>query len=170
MSSEVVDKQDAGPESREGTSLKSSPPDAGTMLLEFVKGRDVECPQCGYNLRNLTKPICPECREDLTLSVGLVKVRFGLFVVALIPGAFSSICAFILAIPMILVPLFGQQPAPIEFVILDGFGWLSGIFAVGLYLSRYRFLRIGRSGQIVWALVLWAIHLLAFAIFMVSVI
>ena len=68
---------------------------AESMLLEFVQGRDAECPGCGYNLRNLTKPVCPECREQLKLTVGLVKMRFGLFVITLVPCPrciFSSHC------------------------------------------------------------------------------
>src|SRR5687767_8462552 len=40
------------------------------LLLAFVRDRDAHCPRCDYNLRNLTQPVCPECREELTLSVG----------------------------------------------------------------------------------------------------
>lgn len=166
MPSESIDKQVPERQPGQGAMCSSSSSNAETLLLEFVQGRNVECPRCGYNLRDLTKPVCPECREELTLSVGLVKARFGWFVMALIPGVFSGICACFLAIPINLMPLLGQQSVPIEIVLLDGFGWLSGFFAVGLFLARHRFLQIGRTGQIVWALVLWAIHLLVFVIFL----
>ena len=43
------------------------------LLGEFLRGRDVPCPLCGYNLRDLTTPRCPECGRELRLSVGLVE-------------------------------------------------------------------------------------------------
>ncbi len=46
------------------------PNDADGLLLDFVRDRDVACPRCGYNVRNLTKPVCPECEEPLVLKVG----------------------------------------------------------------------------------------------------
>lgn len=141
--------------------------DADRCLLDFVRGRDVECPKCGYNLRNLTNAVCPECREELRLTVGLVKMRFGWFLATLIPGAFSGICAFLLLIPITLSSILGNQPAPIGIILLDTFGWLSGCFAVGLFLARHRFLRLSRHHQIAWASVMWSIHLAAFAIVLV---
>lgn len=40
------------------------------LLLTFIAERDVPCPACGYNLRQLTQPACPECGLTLKLSVG----------------------------------------------------------------------------------------------------
>ena len=40
------------------------------LLLRFIHERNVHCPRCDYNLRNLTQPVCPECREELRLTVG----------------------------------------------------------------------------------------------------
>lgn len=39
-------------------------------LLAFVAVHDVPCPACGYNLRQLTQPTCPECGLTLKLTVG----------------------------------------------------------------------------------------------------
>lgn len=44
-----------------------------SALLDFLRDRDVACPLCGYNLRGLTSPRCPECGRDLRLSVGLAE-------------------------------------------------------------------------------------------------
>ena len=78
------------PESDPGGVAKQAdapdPTDEQRLLLEFVGDRDVPCPRCGYNLRALTKPVCPECREELRLTVGRARMRFGLFLAALIPG------------------------------------------------------------------------------------
>ena len=55
----------------------TEPIDTTSMLLKYVQERDVDCPQCEYNVRNLIKPICPECNKKLTLSVGIVLDLFG---------------------------------------------------------------------------------------------
>ena len=39
-------------------------------LLEFLADRDMPCPACGYNLRMLNKPTCPECGLPIKLTVG----------------------------------------------------------------------------------------------------
>ena len=40
------------------------------LLLRFVAQRDVPCPACGYNLRQLSRAVCPECGLALKLSIG----------------------------------------------------------------------------------------------------
>ena len=40
------------------------------MLRSFLVDRDAQCPACGYNLRMLNKPVCPECGLSLKLTVG----------------------------------------------------------------------------------------------------
>lgn len=37
-------------------------------LLVFLADRDVACPTCGYNLRNLQSGRCPECSLELKLE------------------------------------------------------------------------------------------------------
>jgi hypothetical protein len=148
------------------------PPDEDdALLIHFVKHRDVQCPRCGYNLRALSQPRCPECREPLQLQVGAVPAGIGLFVMSIIPGAFSGICAFILMIPMIMVPATGGgAPPPLEFVLLDAFGWLSGLVAVAIYVARHRFVRLPRSAQIFWAILIWGVHLIAFGVLVDAII
>ncbi len=57
-------------------------------LRQHLADRDLPCPGCGYNLRGLPDPVCPECRQELQLTVGLVEPRLG----ALIAGV-GSLCA-----------------------------------------------------------------------------
>src|SRR5882724_749530 len=45
------------------------------LLRAFLVGRDVLCPACGYNLRDLLGERCPECGEEVVLQVGLVEPR-----------------------------------------------------------------------------------------------
>ncbi len=143
------------------------PTDEQRMLLEFVGDRDVPCPRCGYNLRALTKPVCPECREELRLTVGRAKMRFGLFLAAVLPGAFSGICALLLLMLIIIVPLVqGGGTIPPGILMLDAFGGLSGLVALGLFVERHRFLNQSESKQWMWIAGIWIVHLIAFVILM----
>jgi hypothetical protein len=73
-----------------------------TLLLEFLKGRDTTCPVCGYNLRDLCKPLCPECAAPLQLAVGSTHFRLGAWIVGVIAFAlglgFDAVVAFLLLI------------------------------------------------------------------------
>jgi len=98
------------------------------QLLHYLGDRDVPCPVCGYNLRALTLPRCPECGREVTLGVRLVEpylqsswiamsaailasAGLGLFIagIALVTGEWppargpltqAAVVYFILAIPL----------------------------------------------------------------------
>ncbi len=141
------------------------PPDDGGLLLAFLADRDVPCPMCGYNLRNLTRPQCPECRKDLALTVGVKKLNFLWLLATITPGLFSGISAGLLLIPMTITTFLGGPP-PWPFHVLDAFGWLSGLAALLLIKYRFAFLRQPPRVQQTWAGVAWAVHLGAFAVMM----
>ena len=42
-------------------------------LVAWLRDRDVPCPLCGYNLRRLAMPRCPECGQPLRLGVSLAE-------------------------------------------------------------------------------------------------
>ena len=140
------------------------PADSDSLLLEFVRDRDAPCPMCGYNLRNLPTPTCPECRELLSLTVGVRKPRFGWFVVAITPGFFSGICAVLMLVPLVVQLYSPSGPAPWPIWAADAFGWLSCLAALVLVKYRYGFLRLPQAVQRGWALTAWAFHLTTFAL------
>ena len=37
------------------------PTSEASLLQDFLRDRDVTCPRCAYNLRNLVGNRCPEC-------------------------------------------------------------------------------------------------------------
>ncbi len=149
------------------TTADPPPFDSDKVLLEFVRDRDAPCPRCGYNLRNLSTPTCPECREALNLAVGFRKPRVAWLLATGIPGAFSGIAAALLLIPLVGSLLFSaSSPAPWPIWSVDAFGWLSGVSALVLVKYRYTFLRQPQAAQRVWAVMAWAIHIAAFAVFM----
>jgi len=54
------------------------------MLLEFIASRDADCPNCGYSVRGLERPICPECGTGLELGVVAQRVAVGPWLVAIV--------------------------------------------------------------------------------------
>jgi hypothetical protein len=142
-----------------------TPDRAGDMLMEFLRDHDAACPVCGYNLRALTRPICPECAHELVLTIGAPKLHLGWLLVALAPGFFSGIAAFFVLIPIVARLIFGDGRMSPALNVLDLFGWCSGAFAIYLARKRSRFLAQPRARQRAWAIVIWMTHVLALATF-----
>lgn len=57
---------------------------AADPLLSYLAERDTPCPGCGYNLRGLQGPSCPECGAALAMRVSLAEPRMGLFLTVLV--------------------------------------------------------------------------------------
>jgi hypothetical protein len=148
----------------EGTDLA----DAVDQLLGYLHGRDVPCPLCGYNLRDLTQARCPECRHDLTLTVGVTRPRFVWLLVTLTPSMFSGIAAGLLLIPILVALWIGGERPPWPVVAAETFGWLSALAGLLLVGRRYVFLRQSQSVQRRWAVGAWALHVGAFMALLAS--
>lgn len=54
------------------------------LLRAFLAERDVACPGCGYNVRDLTSKRCPECGLELALQLALVEPKQAAFVAGLV--------------------------------------------------------------------------------------
>ena len=138
---------------------------AQVMLLDFLQEHDAACPLCGYNVRALTRPVCPECKQELTLTVGMARLRMGWLFASLAPGFFSGIAACFVLVPIMGSFLFGNQSPPILIIAVDVFGWCSGFFAILLARRRSRFLAMPLVRQRWFALTMWGIHIFALALF-----
>ena len=136
--------------------------DALQLLRDFLRDRDVSCPVCKYNLRDLTVATCPECKRVLSLNVGVDDdAGIGWLIATIVPGAFSGIAALFLFV--IIVLSMQGNPAPTwEPFVIDGFGLLSGLVAVGLMVLRRRFLSLRRETQAAWCYGVWTVHIFAF--------
>lgn len=140
------------------------------MLLEFLRDHDAACPPtcpaCGYDVRALTTPICPECKHELTLTVGLWggRLRLDWLFIALAPGFFSGIAACFVLIPIVGM-FFEDGTLALPLIGLDLFGWSSGLFAILLIMKRNRFIAQPRARQRWFALLIWLIHVAAFVTF-----
>ncbi len=137
-------------------------------LLSFLDDRDVDCPLCGYNLRDLTRPQCPECRQELLLTVGVTRPKFLWFLLAVAPCTFSGIAAGLLLIPMIIQPLSGGGPPQPPIFVLEALGWLSALGGLVLVRYRFAFLRQTSKRQRICAAAVWGAHVLAFLVFFLT--
>ena len=139
------------------------PPVSAEDPIELVSSHT--CPVCSYNLKALTRPFCPECGKELKLTVGAANLHLGWLFAAVAPGFFSGIAAIFVLIPIFGRLFFGDgvlMPIPI---MMDAFGWSSGIFAILLAKKRVRFLTQPLARQRTIALTLWFIHIAALGLF-----
>jgi hypothetical protein len=134
---------------------------AQDMLLAFLREHDTPCPVCGYNLRALPRPVCPECRHELVLTVGAAGPRIGWMLAALAPGFFSGIAAAFVLVPIVGRVAFGDGRWSPALNALDLFGWCSGLFAIIIAVRRTRFIALPRARQRAWALTIWVVHVAA---------
>jgi len=132
------------------------------QLAAFLQHRDEPCPVCGYNLRDLTGEVCPECRHHLRLTVGAHHVRFGWFLLTVTPSLFCGLCA-VLLLAVILVSLAaGARPVPPGIYLIELLGFVSVAAALPLLIYRHRFIRLRPRVQRTAAFAAWAIHALPF--------
>lgn len=96
-------------------------------LRAFLGERDVSCPSCGYNLRGLQSPACPECNQALKLQVGLVEPRLGHFIAGLVGLAMGFGFCFI-------VGLWGLFEAPRVAMLIP---LAAGVLVLGLALLAW---------------------------------
>src|SRR5688572_26909003 len=137
---------------------------AQELLLEFLREHEAPCPVCGYNLKALVRPVCPECGQELVLTVGAARLRLGWLMAAVAPGFFSGIAAIFVLVPVVARPIFGDGRISLTLTAMDLFGWCSGIFAILLAAKRHRFLALPRRAQRCWTLGIWAVHVAALAL------
>ncbi|MFM9995766.1 MAG: hypothetical protein ACKVU4_08200 [Phycisphaerales bacterium] len=144
----------------------ATPPSrADQMLLDFVREHDAACPVCGYNVRALTRPICPECATELVLAVGAARLRLEWLLATVAPGFFSGIAAFFVLIPIVLRYVIGDGRWSYSLIALDLFGWCSGLFAMMIAARRLRFIAQPRARQRWWAIIIRAVHVAALGLF-----
>jgi hypothetical protein len=144
------------------------------LLLVYLQNREDHCPLCGYNVHRLTVPRCPECGQELALSViarGLKLRCFILAIVALAASAGVGLLLLLLVIANLLqgfgMPggLFSQAG---ETLVVTSF-WGTIPAAVALVVARRRFLRLSARAQTLIATAAVAFFVAQIAAFVVWV-
>ena len=87
------------------------------LLERFLSERDVDCPACGYNLRQLKSDRCPECGDPLELSLRLVEQRQFSLIAGLVGLSAGFGLGFLLLIYWVIVAVIIEgEMDPDEFV------------------------------------------------------
>jgi hypothetical protein len=142
-------------------------------LRAFVAGRDVPCPSCNYNLRDLTDSRCPECGQRLELRVGLSEPRLGLWiagVVGLAAGAGFNLLLLVYVGLEVLQPPKRMGGILGTFVMVNGAGLLimGASLACWLYFRR-PFRRLGAPHRVLLVLGCWLMALTDVGIFQATI-
>jgi len=143
------------------------------MLATYLAGRDVPCPQCGYNLRDLPGDRCPECGDGLALRLGLAEPRQGMLIAGLVglsAGAgLSGLLLGYIGIQM-LRRYNGMGPDVWWFVSITGGGLLVEGLAIAAWLRWWRQVRrLGRGARLTLMLGCWALTLANLLVFSFTV-
>jgi hypothetical protein len=149
------------------SNVEPTPPDSTrasneTFLRTWLIDRDEPCPLCGYNLRGLTSPRCPECWQALRLSVSLaepyLKAWIALVAGLLPPAGIGAIFIFGFCYGLMHEgPRVFREFSDIQ--LGPGFIMLHVASCVPLSILaivfRNRFLRLSRQIQKVYAIFAW---------------
>jgi hypothetical protein len=126
------------------------------LLHQFLKDHDAPCPECRYNLRNLTTDRCPECGTPVTLTVGQASEFSWLWLGFLIPFFLLNGTALIFIVAHF---VYGTPPGPQRFLVAYTYLWLIPTFL----LLRTRLWFAARSRRTRLVLLAASIaHLLAY--------
>lgn len=132
---------------------------------EHVADVDVDCPGCGYNLRGLTWPVCPECKQDLELRVGLMEPKLGAFIFGLVALAGGvGFHAMLLGYLCWLVAIRSRTGFPSEATVVVIVAIAMFTALMFLWISQRRRLRRLRIGP------RWTLGVVAWALFVASAI
>ncbi len=102
------------------TSENQQGPSEAELLQAWLSSRDVPCPVCGYNLRGLEQPTCPECGETLTLTLTNHPTHLAGYTLGLIGLTLSVLLAALFSIVA-----FSEHP-PTSIVSVFAAAWLGG--------------------------------------------
>ena len=87
---------------------------------------------------------------------------------AVAPGIFTGVTAGVMAVIFLIVgpPVF----VPLGLILTGSFFLVSAAVAVAIIIRNRRFVRQPQPRQVMWAVLLWVIHLCAFFIFLSNMI
>lgn len=117
---------------------------AARRLIEHLRERDIACPLCSYNLRNLASPICPECGQPLELRVGATNLRLGAWITCVASTVFTiGIGGFL----VMLVLRWGMPPSTMWALVLLGAALANLLVLTSLVTGRTKFLQMPLDRQ-----------------------
>ncbi len=143
------------------------------MLSTYLAGRDVACPQCGYNLRDGVGNRCPECGDELALRLWLAEPRQAPLIAGLIglsAGAGMSGLLLLYVAIRVVLDRYSNPNFYIGFAVVTGAGFIVEGLATWIWLRQWR--RIRRAGRGVRAglvVACWALTVVNLVVFSVAI-
>jgi len=154
----------------QATAIQHGTPDA--HLRAFIANSDHPCPNCGYNLRGLRASACPECNQELKLTIGLVEPKLGAWlagVLGLAVGAgFSLMMMGYLMFTAMLWATNPFQQADVIFVIVLPAVFM-GACLLALLRNRGRFRKLALPIRIGVAVTCWLLTLANLTVFSIVI-
>lgn len=139
------------------------------LLGLHLAARDTPCPACGYNLRGINSPLCPECAQPLLLRVGLVRSSTAAYLTALMPPVAVGGAGLCLALCCLAVTAYKGQlpPRPEQTFLLWcplglGLALATWVFFLSNAKGRHWFRRLTRGRQRLVAAASCTVTMLAF--------
>ncbi|MEO0586103.1 MAG: hypothetical protein AAF078_00525 [Planctomycetota bacterium] len=131
-------------------------PDEAEMLKMFVAERDVLCPNCGFFLRAVTSPTCPECGQALALRVGLAEPKLFLWLAGLIPLAMTmGFGVVVLLLVVVVMTLQGGMPPVGFFIFFISVAGLGCLFTIVWVCLRSPFRGLSLTARCFWVALAW---------------
>lgn len=113
------------------------------FLRQYLSTRDCPCPACGYNLRGLTSPLCPECGQFLELTVRLTEPRQAALITGLVGlAAGAGFAGLLLVYATFNVLTSGRRGFHDPFILINAAGLFVHGLAIWLWLRNWRRLRL----------------------------
>ena len=138
------------------------------LLEQYLSERDVVCPGCSYNLHGLKSDRCPECGDELELSLKLVEPRQGPLIAGLVGlSAGAGLGGLLLIYGIIVTSLLRRNYGGFDrFFVINGIGFAAHAIVIMLWVRYWHTIR-RTSATARWLLVgvCWAMPLAFVAIF-----
>lgn len=117
--------------------------DDGALLQAYLYDRDVSCPHCAYNLRDLTGNRCPECGEELVLRLQLSEPKQAAALAGLIAlSAGAGMNGLLLGYWVILRIFTGiAARVPLRYIVVNVVGVAAMGLLIALWLRYWRYIR-----------------------------
>jgi hypothetical protein len=149
----------------EQTLTLPGPPADEAMLIDWLRDRDAACPLCGYNLRALQVPRCPECGQALRLSVALAEQYLKAWITLLVFSCLGASVGFLMWIGVL---TSGLPPGTIPRVGVCVLLVSTPLPPIVLFIRR-RFLKLSQAVQWCWAGPVAGLIVLGFGCFLTLV-
>jgi hypothetical protein len=138
------------------------------VVVLYLSTRDVPCPSCRYNLRQLTTARCPECGARLEMSIRAPVEGMGAWIACLLACALPAGVGCFVVCELIYELMWKSSRLSLGAIFhhmsperITIFAYFIAMIAVVLELivRRRGFIRLRKTTQVILAILAWALLL-----------